>query len=149
MVAGYASLMNWSPNRKLCRLLAYRHTPVICYTFRQSDRVVRVSRGSWRVQNLKTTAALQALPGVRCGGGGRLPRPVVYTAAWREGPILGLPFQAVSPFPSLPSAQSHLRLELPSAHHGNPTRCTNFTNLGSSRRLSKSGSTFRSSILLE
>src|SRR5439155_26578054 len=40
-------------------------------------------------------------------------------------------------------------LELPSAHHGKPTRCTNSTNLGSSRRLSKSGSTFRSSILLE
>jgi hypothetical protein len=25
--------------------LAYRHTPVICYDFRQSDRVVRVSEG--------------------------------------------------------------------------------------------------------
>src|SRR6267143_6925266 len=68
-------------------------TPVICYNFRESDRDVRLGfqKGSWRVQNLKTTAAalsLQALPGVRCGVRCRLPRPVVYRAAWREGPIL-------------------------------------------------------------
>jgi hypothetical protein len=66
----------------------------------------RFQRGSWHVQNLKTTAAnvsLQALPGVRCGVRCRPLRYVVYTAAWREGPDSGLPRQAVSRFPSLPS----------------------------------------------